>query len=59
MFKDIVALVTGGASGIGKSIVEMIITNGGKAVIADIDPQGKYVAINFGENSAYINTNVK
>ncbi len=36
--KDSVAVITGGASGIGYSIAEYWINNGGKAVLADIDP---------------------
>ena len=33
--KDKVAIVTGGASGIGLATVEMILAKGGKPVIAD------------------------
>ena len=32
------AFITGGASGIGRSIAKLVIARGGKAVIADIDP---------------------
>ncbi|XP_075226363.1 hydroxysteroid 17-beta dehydrogenase 10 [Lycorma delicatula] len=36
MLKGIVALVTGGASGLGKATVERVIKQGGKAVICDL-----------------------
>ncbi|MBQ5667621.1 MAG: SDR family NAD(P)-dependent oxidoreductase [Oscillospiraceae bacterium] len=38
--KDKVAIVTGGASGIGLATVEMILAKGGKPVIADYNEEG-------------------
>ena len=38
--KDKVAIVTGGASGIGLATVEMILEKGGKPVIADYNEEG-------------------
>ena len=37
--KDNVALVTGGASGLGRAAVEHIVTKGGKAAIVDINEE--------------------
>ena len=37
--KDKVAIVTGGASGIGLATVEMILAKGGKPVIADYNEE--------------------
>lgn len=56
--QDVVALVTGGASGIGKSAAEMIVKNGGKVVIADRSLQGKIVALELGQNASFFQTEV-
>ncbi len=39
-FKDKVAVVTGAASGIGKAVVQMFVSEGAKVVLADINEQG-------------------
>ncbi|XP_015119549.1 3-hydroxyacyl-CoA dehydrogenase type-2 [Diachasma alloeum] len=56
--QNVVALVTGGASGMGKCAAEMIIKNGGKVVIADVNTAGEDVATEMGENAVFIQTNV-
>ena len=33
------AFITGGASGIGRSIAKLVIQHGGKAIIADVNPE--------------------
>ncbi|OGR11182.1 MAG: hypothetical protein A2097_04490 [Desulfobacula sp. GWF2_41_7] len=42
--KDSVAVITGGASGIGYSLAEYWIAEGGKAVIADVNPESLEMA---------------
>ncbi len=39
-FKDQVAIVTGAASGIGKSVIQMLANEGAKVVLADINEEG-------------------
>ena len=60
-FKDKIAIVTGGASGIGKEVATRFVTEGGsvlingrdgakaEAVAREIDPTGKRVAVHAGD----------
>ena len=57
--KDCVAVVTGGASGLGEATVRNIITLGGKAVIFDLQKEkGLELANELGENVRFISTDV-
>ena len=57
--KDRVALVTGGASGLGEACVKNIIANGGKAVILDMNEEGgKALAAEMGENCISFKTDI-
>ncbi len=48
--KDKVFIVTGGASGLGAGTVRMLVANGGKAVIADVqDEAGQALAAELGQ----------
>ena len=54
-----VAVVTGGASGIGRAIVERFASEGARVVIADIDPDGgEALASALGDAAAFHRTDV-
>ncbi|MCG8312438.1 MAG: 3-hydroxyacyl-CoA dehydrogenase [Pseudomonadales bacterium] len=57
--KDKVAVVTGGASGLGRATTEEMLKRGAKVVIFDLNAeQGNAVAEELGENCAYAEVNV-
>lgn len=57
--QDKVAIITGGASGIGASAAQIFYQNGAKVVIADIqDDKGKALANELGDNASYIHCDV-
>ncbi|MFZ0474890.1 MAG: 3-hydroxyacyl-CoA dehydrogenase [Halobacillus sp.] len=57
--KEIVAIVTGGASGLGEAVVRSIVENGGRAVIADQDTEGgSKLAQSLGETALFKKTDV-
>lgn len=54
-----VAIITGGASGIGKASVKLFVEDGAKVVIGDVmDDRGMAVADECGENAIYQHTDV-
>lgn len=50
-FTDKVAIVTGGASGIGLASVKSLLSEGAKVVIADFSDKGDEVAASLGDES--------
>lgn len=57
--KDVVAIVTGGASGLGEATVRNIVANGGKAVIADVQiERADQLVEDLGENTMFVLTDV-
>ena len=57
--KNSVAVVTGGASGLGEATVRRLVAQGGKAAIFDLAEEGgKRLAAELGEGVIFVNTNV-
>ncbi len=57
--KDNVFIVTGGASGLGGATAQMLIDNGGKVVIADMNAEvGSATATRLGANAKFIKCDV-
>lgn len=57
--QDSIAIVTGGASGLGEATVRNIIKNGGKAAILDLsEERGTRLVEELGENTIFIKTDV-
>lgn len=57
--QDIVAVVTGGASGLGEATVRQLIADGGRASILDLDVnQGRRIAEELGDSVLYCKTDV-
>ena len=56
---DKVAVITGGASGLGQATAEAIVAKGGKVMIFDRDDKrGPEVAAQLGDNAAFTQTDV-
>lgn len=57
--QGVVALVTGGASGLGRATVERIVRQGGKVVLCDLPTsRGSQVAAGMPENVVFAPTDV-
>ena len=57
--KDNTFVITGGASGLGFATAQMIIANGGKAVLLDINEEaGKQAELALGAQSLFIKNNI-
>ena len=54
-----VAVITGGASGIGEATVRLFVKEGARVVVADIqDKEGKSLAKELGAKATYLHTDV-
>jgi len=59
MLKNVVGLVTGGASGLGRATVERIVREGGKVTLCDLSTSdGANVAKSLGENCVFAPTDI-
>ena len=57
--KNSTFIVTGGGSGLGAATVEMIVANGGNAVIADVNrAAGEALATKLGKQARFVETDV-
>jgi NAD(P)-dependent dehydrogenase (short-subunit alcohol dehydrogenase family) len=57
--EDRVAVVTGGASGIGKAIVDLFVKEGARVVVTDIqDELGQEVAKSLGDKTTFVHADV-
>ncbi len=58
-FNGINAIVTGGASGLGRAVAERVVAAGGKAVLADVNEEtGKAAEQALGKNVRFVKTDV-
>ncbi|WP_096190262.1 3-hydroxyacyl-CoA dehydrogenase [Evansella halocellulosilytica] len=59
IIKDSVALVTGGASGLGEAVIRNVVKQGGKAVIFDLmRDKGTQLVEELGDDVHFVETNV-
>ena len=57
--KDVVAVVTGGASGLGEASITELVKKGARVVIVDIDSdKGEKLAANIGAGAIFVKTDV-
>ncbi|MEM6796683.1 MAG: SDR family NAD(P)-dependent oxidoreductase, partial [Acidobacteriota bacterium] len=57
--KNCVALVTGGASGLGEATVRQLVSAGARAVIADVNAErGEALAEELGDGAIFVHTDV-
>jgi len=58
-YKDVVAAVTGGASGLGEACIMELVKKGARAVIIDVDAdKGEKLAATIGANAIFVKTDI-
>jgi NAD(P)-dependent dehydrogenase (short-subunit alcohol dehydrogenase family) len=58
-FHDRVAIVTGGASGIGEALTRLVVAEGGAVIVADVqDDLGHQLAEELGDGVGFVHTDV-
>ena len=59
MLKNVVGLVTGGASGLGRATVERMVKEGGKVTLCDLSTSdGASIAKSLGDNCVFAPTDI-
>jgi NAD(P)-dependent dehydrogenase (short-subunit alcohol dehydrogenase family) len=58
LLKDVNAVITGGASGLGLAVAARIVNAGGKVVILDVSAQGTAAVAALGKSATFIATDV-
>ncbi|CAG4985004.1 unnamed protein product [Parnassius apollo] len=59
MFKGLVGIITGGASGLGRATAELLIKQGGRVIVCDLPTSpGSDTAKQLGENAAFVPVDV-
>lgn len=58
-YKDVVALVTGGASGLGEASIMELVNKGARVAIIDVDAdKGEKLAATIGANAIFVKTDI-
>jgi len=56
--KDNSFVVTGASSGLGAATARMLVAQGGRVILADVNPQGEQLAAELGVNARFVVTDV-
>lgn len=56
--KDNGFVVTGASSGLGAATARMLVAQGGRVILADVNPQGEQLAAELGVNARFVVTDV-
>lgn len=54
MLSRVVAIVSGGGSGLGSAVSRRIVAAGGRVIIADINPQAEALSDELGESAVFV-----
>ncbi|MFZ3222856.1 MAG: 3-hydroxyacyl-CoA dehydrogenase [Rugosibacter sp.] len=56
--KDHAFVITGASSGLGAATARMLVAQGGRVLLADVNPQGEQLAAELGSNARFVVTDV-